>query len=135
MTCRLHCVDPQSVDLIWPLVGKLIWSAMKRTSISDFDMLVADVLTGRALLWIATNDADVKAAAVTQISKANGRKHCTIIACGGVDHRDWLPLIEQIEDYARRENCAAMRLFGRNGWSRLMPDYKIVGHITERTLT
>jgi hypothetical protein len=40
-----------------------------------------------------------------------------------------------IENYARAEGCEAMRIFGRPGWSRVLPDYKIIGHITERKLT
>jgi hypothetical protein len=133
MPCRLHCIT-QDVDLIWPMAAKLIEAAMTKTNLSDFAIVADDVRAGHALLWIATNEKDLQAAAVTQVTKANGHKYCTIIACGGVDHKEWISLLDEVEDYARQMDCAAIRFFGRNGWSRLLPDYKIIGHITERKL-
>jgi hypothetical protein len=132
--CNLHCVNPREVDLILPLTTDMIHAAMAKTNISDFLIVIEDVRHGRALMWVATNGNKIQATAVTQISKANGHKYCTIVACAGVDRDEWMPLLEEIENYARNENCAAMRFFGRNGWSRLLPDYKIIGHIGERKL-
>jgi len=133
-SCQLHCINPRDVDLIWPLTANFIEAAMSKTNLSDFAIVADDVLAGRALLWVAAKDRNIQAAAVTQVTKANGHKYCTIVACGGIDRKEWLPLLDEIEDYARNENCVAMRFFGRNGWSRLLPDYKIIGHITERRL-
>src|SRR5262245_59623085 len=132
--CNLVCINPDVIMHAWPLVDDFIESAMHKTNLSDFSSVERDVLGGKALLWMAWAGKDIKAAAVTQISKANGHKYCTIIACGGNGREDWLELIHGLEDYAQREGCAAMRIFGRCGWSRVLPDYKIVGHITERTL-
>jgi hypothetical protein len=28
----------------------------------------------------------------------------------------WLPLVDQIETYARAEGCRRVRIFGRKGW-------------------
>jgi hypothetical protein len=132
MTCLLHCINPRNIDLVWPLTEHLIKAAMSHSNISDFDIVADDVLHGRALLWVATNGNTIVAAAVTQVTKANGHKYCTIVACAGIDCKEWLPLLDEVEQYAQREDCVAMRFFGRNGWSRLLPDYKIIGHITER---
>jgi hypothetical protein len=37
-------------------------------------------------------------------------------ACGGSDMKRWLPLIDQIETYARAEGCRRVSIFGRKGW-------------------
>jgi hypothetical protein len=134
MTCRLVCIDPARIGEAWPLVSELIANAMHKTNLSDFSVVKQDVLAGRALLWMAVNSKQAVAAAVTQIAVANGHKYCTIVACGGKDRTQWLRLIRGLEDYAQREGCEAMRIFGRSGWVRLLPDYRIVGHITERRL-
>ena len=135
MSCGLLCVDPARIDHAWPLAAEFIRAAMQKTDISDFARVEEDVRAGKALLWLVYDEAGIKAAVVTQIARANGHKFCTIVACGGIDSKEWLPLIHGIEVYARQEDCKAMRIFGRCGWSRVLPDYKIVGHITERTLT
>src|SRR5262245_13579310 len=135
MNCRLIRVDPEHARDAWPLVADLVASAMHKANISDLAALEQDVFAGRALLWAVVNDKDIKAAVVTQVAKANGHKYCTIIACGGKDRKDWLPLIAGIEHYAREMGCVAMRIFGRCGWSKVLPDYKIVGHITEKAFT
>jgi hypothetical protein len=36
----------------------------------------------------------------------------------------WLPLIEQIEAYAKREGCMRVRIYGRKGWSRVLKNYE-----------
>ena len=138
MNCALACIDPRNAPTYWPLAEKLISAAACKQNLSDFAALTNDVLHGRALLWLV-GDIDqhyrIRAAVVTQIIGSNANKYCTIVACGGEGRRDWLPLLGQIEDYAKREGCAAMRIYGRRGWARVLPDYKIIGHITERALT
>jgi hypothetical protein len=62
------------------------------------------------------------------------RKVCVIIACGGIDMPRWLPLIEGIEKYARAEGCAAVRIVGRKGWARVLPDYRVHRVVLERKL-
>ena len=44
------------------------------------------------------------AAATVLINSEIGRV-CIITVCGGSDMKRWLPLIEQIESYARAEGC------------------------------
>ena len=51
-----------------------------------------------------------------------------------VDRREWLPLLGALERYARAEGCKAMRIFGRRGWERLLPDYKPARVLLEKEL-
>ena len=134
MACELILIPPEHVARVWNNIAPLIAAAMVKTQLSDFGILKQQIHDGHALLWVAFDGSVFKAAAATQVSIVNGRKYCTIIACGGSGRRDWLPLIHGLENYARAENCEAMRIYGRHGWSRVLPDYKIVGHITERKL-
>ena len=76
----------------------------------------------------------IKAAAVTELTSANGEKFCTIVACGGHDRSQWLPLIARLEAYGRREGCAAMRIYGRRGWRKLLPEYRTTRVLLEKEL-
>jgi hypothetical protein len=51
-------------------------------------------------------------------------KVCVVTVCGGSDMQRWLPLIDQIETYAKREGCVRARIYGRKGWLRVLEGYE-----------
>jgi hypothetical protein len=144
--CRLICIDPAQVREFWPHVAPLIEAAMRKGRLTNYVDVERDVLAGGALVWIAWNGENIKAAAVTEIASANGERFCTIVACGAQtslrslrkldcdDRRQWLPLIAGLETYARAEGCAAMRIYGRRGWLKLLPDYRTSRVLLEKEL-
>jgi hypothetical protein len=140
--CRLICIDPARISEFWPHVSPLIRAAMERGAITDFGEVADAVFAGRALVWIAWDPGSgpvagstaLKAAAVTQLSTIYGARFCTIVACGGNDRNEWLPLLAGLERYAEAENCKAMRIFGRRGWERLLPAYKAARVLLEKEL-
>jgi hypothetical protein len=141
-TARLICIDPARVHEFWPYVSPLIRAAMERGGITDFGSVAAAISAGRALVWIAIAHLEgerpgmtIKAAAVTELSTVNGARFCTVVACGGRDRAEWLPLLAGLERYARAESCKAMRIFGRRGWERLLPDYKAARVLLEKELS
>jgi hypothetical protein len=132
--CELICIDPARVHEFWPHVSPQIRAAMQRGAIADFADVADAVLAGRALVWIAWDGVSIKAAAVTQLSTVGDARFCTIVACGGKARSDWLPLLAGLERYAKAENCKAMRIFGRRGWERVLPDYKAARVLLEKEL-
>lgn len=121
---RLLCVDPALVGQFWPYVRDLLKRASEKTGMGDFGELEHQVLTGLQLLWLASDGTRIEAAATTQLCNENGRRLCVIVACGGENRSRWLPLIAGIEDFARREGCSEMRIYGRKGWTRALSDYR-----------
>jgi hypothetical protein len=126
----------------------LIHAAMKRGDLGAFRPVEASVLAGAALVWLAweENTGRIAAAAVTEIAETEWRKVCVLVACGsarpaagpgsesGAGVRDWRPLLEDIEAYARAAGCAAMRIMGRKGWARVLSSYKAKRIILEKDL-
>jgi hypothetical protein len=135
LCCKLICVDPAQVHEFWPHVASLIKAAMEKGRLSSFADVEHSVRSGRALLWLAWNGETVKAAAVTELGLANGETFCTIVACGGRDRAQWLPLLAGIEAYGRAQGCAAMRIYGRRGWRKLLPEYRTTRVLLEKELT
>jgi hypothetical protein len=133
---HLVCVDPARAREAWLLAGDLIRRALERTKLGDFAVLERQVFDGHALLWLAWGDAGVgiKAAAVTQVTRVNGDKYCTIVACAGDERNRWLSLIEGLEAYARSCDCRAVRIIGRIGWRRVLPGYRTKALVLERAL-
>jgi hypothetical protein len=124
------CVDPEMVNEAWPNFRELIRKAIDKVGISDFKNIEKEVLEKRSLLWLAYDGERVHAAAVTMLID----NVCEIVACGGNNLSQFLPLIENIEQFARYENCRSMRIIGRKGWLRVLKKYKQKAIIIERKL-
>lgn len=123
-TAEAVCVDPQQVHEIWPHVRPSLKAACCRTGLNAFSDIEADVLAGRSLLWVAWEGHAVEAAAASVLINSEIGKVCVITVCGGRGMERWLPLIGQVESYARNEGCARVRLYGRKGWLRVLDGYE-----------
>lgn len=105
---------------------------MQRGDLGRLDTVEADILAGRALLWLAWNGHDIEAACVTQLDWTECTKACVIVACGGAGQ--WSRLITDIEKYAQAEGCDAVRIYGRRGWARVLPGYRVAKVVLERRI-
>ena len=121
VSARTYCVAPPQVEEVWKQIGHLIATAYTHPSDETFEQTQADVLNGKALLWVAVQRGDFIAAAVTKIWQTN-KKILSVLACAG-EGDDWPGMLKPIEDYAEREGCDAVRLEGRHGWQRVFPEY------------
>ena len=63
------------------------------------------------------------AESATALISSEAGRGCIIAVCGGSDMKRWLPLIEQIEAYAKHEGCKRVRIYGRKGWLRVLDGY------------
>ena len=131
---ELVCVDPVRVREVWPLVAPLIAAAMRRSGLGQVADVMRSLASGAALLWLAWDGERILAAAVTELALSDDKKLCTILACGGTGFARFGQLIGGLERYARAEGCARMRISGRKGWARLLPDYAIQRVIIEKQL-
>lgn len=114
-------MDPAKVPALWPHVSHFIRRAMTRGGMGLFEDVEKDVLGANAYLWVASEDQSILAVAITKVTvEPNGRRLCTIVACGGYDWPRFGPLIEVLESYARAEDCRAIEVCGRPGWARLL---------------
>jgi hypothetical protein len=130
---ELICIDPKRVHEFWPFVKVLIHRAVTRGG-GDFNQVKHDVLCGLDLLWIAYDGERIIASAITSLGTLNGKKTCTIVACGGAGWKRFGHLIEGIENYATGESCTAMRIYGRTGWQRLLKDYGVRRVVLEKEI-
>lgn len=129
----LLCVDPKNVHEIWPQAKGLIRAAIEQTDLSDFADIECSVLSGDQLLWLAISD-HIEAAATTHLIKTRGKPVLIVTAVSGTLRERWLPLRHRIESYAKAECCSCVRLYGRKGWERALPDYRVEYVIMEKAL-
>lgn len=136
MPCKaeLVCVDPKRVAEVWPHASHLIRAAIQRTNLNHFSDIEDQILTGDSLLWLAWDGERIMAAASTLLTETETDRICTMTACGGSDMREWLPLLERIETYAKDEGCSIFRIFGREGWLRILDGFHKTAIVIEKGL-
>src|SRR4051812_34859109 len=137
-SAELACVNPEQAGLIWPRVAARVQRAILRTGLCSFDDVEREVLTGRALLWLAPGPdgsaTAIHAGATTRLEQTDAGKVCVIVACEGQTMARWLPLISGIETYAKTEGCRGMRIYGRKGWQRVLDGYRQSHVLIEKEL-
>lgn len=122
----LVCVDPIRADEIWPHVSKLMerafWSGIGDDTVQT---VKDDVDAGRSLLWIIWDNVAklILAAVTTKIVSVPTKKLCVVTSCSGSDMKRWIGLISEIEAYAKKERCDAVRIMGRIGWKSVLNGY------------
>ncbi len=131
---ELVCVDPKYVHQVWPHAAELIQKAVKRTNLSHSADIEYDTLYGDGLLWLAWDGSKIMAAATTSLIETDRDKVCVLTACSGEDRDNWLHLLAKIEDYAKDEGCACVRIYGRRGWARVLNGYGVEHVILEKPL-
>lgn len=127
------CVDPERINEIWPHVSHFIKAACEYGD-DIFETTQADVISGRALLWLACENEKVLAASVSKIWKSPKHKICSVLAVGGIQLHDWKACLREIETYAKNEGCDLIRLSGREGWKRIFIDYEQPWIVLEKRL-
>lgn len=130
----LIAVPPERAQEAWPLAEKYVQAAAEKTGFSEVAETHLQVMLGNALLWLAAEGTNVVGAGVTRLIEDRGKTACEIFVWGADDQKKCAPLLKAIEDYAKAEGCASVRLAGRRGWARLLPDYRMAAIILEKAL-
>jgi len=120
---RLVTID--SIDSVWFGVKYLI--AKTSDEIMDENDIYQYLISGEYRLFIVVekDSKEFITAYTTCISFYPHHKVCRIITLGGSKLSEWYKdSIAFVEDYAKREECDYMEVFGRRGWVKIMKGYK-----------
>ncbi len=121
---ELQHVPRRKLNDLWPKIKPLIYQAIKRGDFSPFAPVANAIHNGLADVWIATENDEIHAAAVTEYTHTETRMLCTVVACGGEDMGKWIHLLKNIEARAKVDGCKAVRIIGREGWARMLTSYR-----------
>lgn len=110
---------------VWPVVKPLLAASIEREGLTSADEVLADLLLGTAQLWVAGEP--VKACLTTQVQVGPRGRRMLLGFVGG--EGPWADMLDHIQ----RAADMPMRIEGRAGWERVLPGFKRVGVILERT--
>lgn len=83
------------------------------------------VLDEHEEVWTVHRNGSLIAAATGRLT-ADGWGE--IILCGGRDAHEWAqPLADRMCDWFKGEGMSLARIYGRKGWKRLLPEWRVFG--------
>jgi len=121
---ELVCYQSWEIPKVWDKVKDHIEKALKyRGSNYSLDDIYIGLNKSDMQLWTSQGD-DLEAALVTTIQIKDGMKFCLFLALGGTNLKSWDSWQSYIENWARKEGCEEMRIYGRIGWAKIV-NYKV----------
>lgn len=118
-------VPVEDLEFIWSQVVPHIERALDG-SYSTYDIL-NNIQDNRMQLWISWNNTDkrVEAAFVTEVCDYPQIRTMRWVLAGGNNMEEWLnPLLEKVENWAKKNKCQRLEIVGRKGWTKVLRDYK-----------
>ena len=115
-------VPQEDLHIIWNEVELLIKKAL------DDTYTARDILDGLVKnsfqLFISWEDK-VESAVITEVIQYPQKKVCRYFLAGGSNMNNWLePIQQEIEKFAKYNQCDAIEVAGRKGWLRKLKGYE-----------
>lgn len=127
-TVVLRAIAQWEVPLYWHRIAELLEPVMQRPEV---DNTLEDVRQFLSMGSMQAWHVDWNTVVVTAIQPfgANAqrptRRVCQIVYCAGEDMEVWLvPVVDQLKKWAGSLGCDALRISGRRGWARVLPEFK-----------
>ena len=120
-------IQPQSIELIWPLVKDLVQKPID-FNLGEFNLEdVYNWLTnGYMHLWIIGNEEEILVAVVTEIVTYPRETRLRIVLAGGKKNNmnRWFDIFwdkdSEIHKFAKKNNVKRFEVCGRDGWLRVL---------------
>ena len=115
-------VPQEDLHIVWNEVEPLIKKAL------DDIYTARDILDGLVKnafqLFISWEDK-VESAVITEVIQYPQKKVCRYFLAGGSNMNNWLePIQQEIEKFAKYNQCDAIEVAGRKGWLRKLKGYE-----------
>ena len=112
----------------WDAFGKLIEPVMQHTADYTVQNVVDNVRSGDMQGWAIVEDEQCVGAIATRVCTfESGLVACTVVAAGTsktkFSYSDWRGIIATIEGFAKHNGCDIVRIAGRAGWAKVLPEY------------
>lgn len=113
-----------AVDTVWkeaaPIIEKALDRADDKYSLEDIRKFI---LEKKMSLWVCFENHIMTACVLTQIVCYPQSKRLLIFSMSGVGIENWLKFEHLMKEYAIRENCSYVEVYGRPGWEKMLKNY------------
>ena len=112
---KLRCYSHDQIDHVWHIYKPLIQKALDRGSNYTIDDIYKGLKSKNMQLWAWSDEA----ALVTTIQNRDDKRWCLLLALGGENMHVWKIYLPWVEDWAKKNGCEELRIYGRRGWKTL----------------
>ena len=125
-------VGAEQIKMLWPHVVPYLSRAINRYGEHSLEEIFSSLLSKERQMWVPGNKK-VEGVLITKIINREDEKICFLELCAGrgIESIRFLHLIEK---WAKNAGCTRMELSGREGWKRVLKNYKIKKIILEKEL-
>lgn len=116
-------VTRAAVDFYFWEAWALIEPAVARGGLYTQESVLAALKAGEMQLWCAESGEEMVMALVTEVATYPARKICTAMFVGGRELDRCMPILADIEQWAREIGCDRMVADGRRGWAKKLTGY------------
>lgn len=115
-------VHPSFLDDVWDDVVRFLGPSVDTTTGKfSIDSVRTGVLSGDLVLWAVFRAGAPAAFYTTRLTVYPGRKALSVDWVGGSGVFSWIdPVLDAIEEQARRNGCKHLEGYGRKAWGRLL---------------
>ncbi len=145
---RLYGVISDQIDMellpgkgVWDIVEPYISDALRKGGDNKYSTLdIRNFIKSRDMqLWITfDNSRELYACAVTQIISYPNEKRLLLVVVAGKDIQYWFDQHKLIDEWAKKQGCRAVEVYGRKGWERLHKQrnsgYEMIHTVLRRVL-
>ena len=131
-------VPEAHLDTFGPLAEPWLAKACARDAEWDLAELKAGIAEKRFQLWVCWDSAARRCvgAGVTRVSvNKRGERIAHDVVFAGEETDRLLALLARLEELFRARGCVRLRISGRKGWARKLPQYRLVAVALEKALT
>ncbi len=129
-------VDPNKLPEMWDELKPLLieackWSAGERTP-EEVGIGICDG-TYRLLAFMSEGKiASILVLAVSEYATGNRKLEIVLASGSGVKH--WRHFEEELAAYGAKNGCSTIRMIGREGLQRMLPEWKRTSIVLEREI-
>jgi len=120
VTASIDGIHPTDIDLYWPLVEAWVEAAASDVASWSTADWRHKVETGHAQLWLIRLRSALSGVIITEIYDTAAGKTCALPIVGGTHLKQSLPVLADIEAWAREQGCTRLQGDGREGWVRAL---------------
>tara|TARA_R100001443_G_scaffold3596_3_gene11327 strand:+ start:286 stop:675 length:390 start_codon:yes stop_codon:yes gene_type:complete len=115
-------VPQEDLHIVWNEVEPLIKKALDDTYTARN---ILDGLVKNAFQLFISWEDKVESAVITEVIQYPQKKVCRYFLAGGSNINNWLePIQQEIEKFAKYNQCNAIEVAGRKGWLRKLKGYE-----------
>jgi hypothetical protein len=115
-------IPADEITTLWPRLEPLVTRALERTGDYTLDDIHQSLRDERRQIFATWPEIDT--ICITSIERRPKRKVLVIWWKAGILHEDWRDMLTAVENWGRSLDCSRIEFRGREGWVRLLPDYR-----------